>query len=114
MFYKINTLYNELKEKYDFNNTKIKSIINNYDHNKELFLSKKLITFLHNTDYYVDDIIKYSDLFNKITYITNKINFLEINNTDDIIYNDLFNIFETDHLFKKALINRFINKYTYL
>jgi hypothetical protein len=91
-------------------------LIRNNEYNKKfkknIFLSQKLITFLHNTDYYIDDVIEYGNFVHKINYITNEINFSEIVNTDDSIYKDLSLMVGANYIKKKILIYRFINKHT--
>lgn len=79
---------------------------------KKIFLSQKLITFLHNTDYYIDEEIEFGNFVNKINYITNEINFADIVNTDYSIYKDLSLMVGTNYIKKKILIYKFINKHT--
>jgi hypothetical protein len=87
---------------------------NNYDKKfkKKIFLSPRLLLFFHNTDYYIEEEIEYGKFVNKINYITNEINFIEIHDTDHQIYNDLLSIVGTNYTTKKLLIFKFINKYT--
>ena len=36
---------------------------------RKIFLSQKLVTFLHNTDYYIDEEIEFGVFVNKINYM---------------------------------------------
>lgn len=90
-------------------------IAKNYNTQNEddcVYLSDRLINFFHNTDYYLDEKMELKKLISKINYITDTNYFLNITNTDDKIYKDLFNIVGRNYITKKILISRFIRKYT--
>jgi len=84
----------------------------NDEYKKKIFLSQKLIDFLHNTDYYIDEEIEFGQFVHKINYITNEINFKDIVSTDHLIFKDLSLMVGANYIKKKILIYRFINKYT--
>jgi len=90
----------------------IKNTEYNVKFKKKIFLSQKLVTFLHNTDYYIDEEIEFGQFVHKINYMTNEINFGDIVNSDNSIYKDLSLMVGANYIKKKILIYRFINKNT--
>ena len=128
-----NMIYNTIIHKYDLNkisnlnnslNNDIDKFINNLnntnkyiikEYNKNNYfvhVSDRLIIFLKQNDYYIDNILLYKKLFNKILTISEIYHFVKLKNIDDEILNDIKFISISNYLTKKVLITNFINKYT--
>jgi len=96
----------------DLNNTE-KHIIKQYNKNNYfIHVSDRLIIFLKENDYYIDNILLYKKLFNKILTISELYHIIRLKNIDSEIFNDIKNISLSNYLTKKVLISNFINKYT--
>jgi hypothetical protein len=114
---KISNLNNSLNNDIDkfinnLNNTN-KYIIKEYNKNNYfVHVSDRLIIFLKQNDYYIDNILLYKKLFNKILTISEIYHFVKLKNIDDEILNDIKFISISNYLTKKVLITNFINKYT--
>jgi hypothetical protein len=96
----------------DINNTN-KHIIKEYNKNNYfVHVSDRLIIFLKENDYHIDNILLYKKLFNKILTISELYHLIRLKNIDSEVLNDIKNISFSNYLTKKVLITNFINKYT--
>jgi len=96
----------------DLNNTN-KHIIKEYNKNNYfVHVSDRLIIFLSENDYYIDNILLYKKLYNKILTISEIYHIIRLKDTDNEILNDIKMISLSNYLTKKVLITNFINKYT--
>jgi hypothetical protein len=96
----------------NLNNTN-KHIIKEYNNNNYfVHVSNRLIIFLSENDYHIDNILLYKKLYSKILTISEIYHIIRLKNVDIEILNDIKSISLSNYLTKKVLITNFINKYT--
>lgn len=112
--------YNYINNEFDniINKLIIKNDVNNnlYKYRKNtdyvVYVNNRLINFLYENDYEIDNILFYRKLYNKILIMSDLYRFIRVKKIDDEIFNDIKNISESNYFNKKILIKNFISKYS--